>query len=767
MKKRIICLILTVVMLSLSLASCGFSFVEDDLSAYATFDKDGFAAAIKALSVEDGDFTADPETRAKKVIDKIYSALAGVATETDKTEGVIGAHDILFYCYYMTCEVDGKTVQLAPDNMKTAKALKVQLGSQFPSTLEESILDLVANYDFGDKDNDFINVSSGKVKVGDVAFITYTYKYDTTVDGVTKTISDTVSLQKVVLDENDPLHNKLLFKITEATEEGAEDKKDELNIGTTISDFDIEGGYTIAGEQVNEKITISKAKVEYVVKGEALSPIVDTTYTEEKEIKDIYGDVVKLKDVAITYYVYPVKYTAVDELTAENILSLIYGKNLTAAIFGNINFGPDFSAKTEDEQKEASKDFVVTENEKTISFADFTTSIVDAMKKYSDAKTTLDNEKTNLEKAQDTLATKKAEASKSDLTEDEKKEADKAVADAEAAVTKQQISVNTAQTEFDKAEKERDIKVATALTKDADFAKALIDLRIDAEAKKEALEAAEAARDAAKEIADKEDATEEQKAALTAAETKVTEAETAYNTAKASLDEKEAEYATKSEALQKTLTKGYEDLIYSDLQATYRTTVEQNVAKAVYELINSDKYVKITKIPEEVADDIFDQLYENYEYAFYSDERLESDTVTTRNPGFYNTYNGSLKKFIVGYAVPTDIGEKVENYDQAIEAMKKHAEKAVEPLLRMYVVAKAYDLVFTDDDLEEYKDNNKDYYTSGEYYYGVETVRNALQLNKLMNYFIDADEKTDETDKRFKWDEYKNVTVTEYKKAED
>ena len=776
MKKRIICLILTVVMLSLSLASCGFSFVDDDLSAYATFDKEGFEAAIKALSIEDGDFTTDPETREKKVLDKIYSTLADVATEKGKTEGVIGAHDILFYCYYMTAEKDGKTIQIAPDYMKTSKTEKVQLGIQFPTTLQTAILEQIAGYDFGDKDNDYKNVSTGNAAAGDVALISYTYTYDTTVDGTTKTISDSVTLQVVVLDEADKLHYNLMKKVTKAEKEGEEDKVEDLGIGKTANDFTIEGGYVINGETVNEKITISKGKIEYVVKGNALQPITETTYTEKKEMKDIYGNNVDLKDLPITYYVYPVNYTVVDEFNAVNVLDLVYGSNLTAEIFGNMLFGVDFSAKEADKQKELSKDYVITENEKTIEFADFATSIVDALKKYTDAKKTYETEKTNLEKAEDNVASAETEASKSDLTADEKTAAENALKSAKEALSKQQISLNTAKTELDKAEKDKDIKIVTAVTKDADFAKALVELRIASNEKKDALKAAEealeAAKDAledAKEAAEAEGATEADQTAYAEAQTKVTEAEAALTKAQSENDDatanlvpKEEEFNTKSDELNKKFVEGYENLIYSDLQETYRTTVEQNIAKKVYELI--EKYVTVNSVPEEVANDVFDQLYENYEYCFYADQRLESDTTTTSNPGFYKTYNASFKQFVVGYAVPTEIGKKVESYDEAVAAMQEYAEAAVKPILRMYVVAKAYDLVFTDDELDEYEDENKDIFVSGEYYYGEDAVRNALQLNKLMNYFIESEETEDG---KVKKDVYKNVVIAEYTKAED
>ena len=99
MNKRIICLILTVVMLALSLVGCGYSLQNDEnLDQYVEFDAKAFKDALKALRIDEGDFTADPETRRQKVEDAIYAALAKASTTatTKQTGGVIGEHDVLY-----------------------------------------------------------------------------------------------------------------------------------------------------------------------------------------------------------------------------------------------------------------------------------------------------------------------------------------------------------------------------------------------------------------------------------------------------------------------------------------------------------------------------------------------------------------------------------------------------------------------------------------------------------------------------------------------
>ena len=128
--KRIIAMILVVASLVLTLVSCGaFSYADEDLSAYASLnDKSKFEELIKNIKIEEGDFTADPETRAKKVLDAIYEVLADTVTET-KTEGTPDDRDLVYYCYYATADVDGETLVFFADKMKAASPSEIQLGA--------------------------------------------------------------------------------------------------------------------------------------------------------------------------------------------------------------------------------------------------------------------------------------------------------------------------------------------------------------------------------------------------------------------------------------------------------------------------------------------------------------------------------------------------------------------------------------------------------------------------------------------------------------
>ena len=77
MKKKILSLFLAVVMLSLALVGCGSFDYAEDSTQHATFKADDYLAALLAgtIEIDDGTFTADPETREQKVLDSIYNKI--------------------------------------------------------------------------------------------------------------------------------------------------------------------------------------------------------------------------------------------------------------------------------------------------------------------------------------------------------------------------------------------------------------------------------------------------------------------------------------------------------------------------------------------------------------------------------------------------------------------------------------------------------------------------------------------------------------------
>ena len=434
MKKRIISLILVVVMLAVSLVSCGYSFAKDNkILQHVTFDKAKLDKAIAAIKIADGDFTADHETRLQKIEDQINSALATASKDVEKKkEGVMGEDDVLYYCYYVTF-VDaktGKTVYLAPDYMKASKAVSLQNGN-FLTKLEKDILAKTSGFDFAGKTYSNTPKDGNRAQEGEIAFISYTYTYDTVIEKDGKqqvqTVNDKVALQMVTLDKNDPIHAALISEWVDKKDSDGEPVKDKdgntektlsgLLVGSEAKDIEIDT-YVIKGETVNpqtlvkaegsdeqtvqaSKVKISKAKIEFVATGEKFAEIKDVTYTEKKELKDIYQSQYDLKDVELTYHVYVTSYLPVIDLTAENIIKLVYGKNLSVSILAQILFGYDKINDEDITEEELEK--ILSEYNSKFDFAAASKEFDDAVKAFNDAKKALTDAESALAAAEKAL----------------------------------------------------------------------------------------------------------------------------------------------------------------------------------------------------------------------------------------------------------------------------------------------------------------------------------------------------------------------------
>ena len=109
MKKRIISFILVIVLSVLALASCAYSYQNDNMENYVDFNKTEFLKALKSLKIVDADFGTDEEGRKNIVDDDIITILAGKADTDNKiTVGTPSKNDKYYYCYYATFVNDKK-----------------------------------------------------------------------------------------------------------------------------------------------------------------------------------------------------------------------------------------------------------------------------------------------------------------------------------------------------------------------------------------------------------------------------------------------------------------------------------------------------------------------------------------------------------------------------------------------------------------------------------------------------------------------------------
>ena len=309
---------------------------------------------------------------------------------------------------------------------------------------------------------------------------------------------------------------------------------------------------------------------------------------------------------------------------------------------------------------------------------------------------------------------------------------------------------------------EKDVTLAALIENIAKLQKEVTEAEEALEDKEEDVTEATEARDKAKDAVDKagEAATDAQKDSLTKAETNLTNATKARDDAKALRDgkvaDKDAKIATllgitvDGVATSDKLIKGYKITTYNYLQDAYNNEIKMNLATEIYFFLT--KNIAVTGTPEDAVKMTYDQMIENYEYEFYKEDYDSSKKISN-----YKQYKGSFKKFLVA-AVTSDI-KSVKTYDEAVAAIKEKAAEYVKPIVQIYVAAKAYDVVVSDKEFKDYKKNPDNNYSYNEYSYGENSVLYAYQFDKLMNLFLEYEEKTAEADANG----YEVVTF-EYKK---
>lgn len=740
MKKRIVGLLLVVVMLVLSLASCGYNYSKDDLSQYGSFDKAGFEAAIKALSIEDGDFTEDATTRANKVYDAILKEYATKAGTTDKkTEGKVSETDVLYYCYYITATIgEGENAKehtfvtdFLASSAGTISEKNTQLGLKDAKDIAAKVIEAAgAIEDFKIEDYAYEKITSddadtaedeSKAKEGQIAYISYKAEY-TKADG--KVEPTVVTMARVKLDKANPVHKALLES----------DKK----IGETLADFDLE-------EEGKGKVKYSGAKINWVEKGTELTTYTEKTYTGETEVKktDVYGEPVKLNDVELTYHIFPISFIDVEEFNATTLINTLFGSGISYTTVCQVLFGYDVIEKSSDDINKLAEEYKFTEGEKSIDLETFVSSLANLLKTF----------------------------------ETEKKDQKTANTEKDAAFTSFEKAVNG-------------IEKATAAEKTAliDAAKALGTANIAvAEAgdkatqeQKDALTAAQTAFDTAKTAAFVNATSEESgkvttaASALTVAENALAEANKNYKIADDAKNEKVTAFLAAKEGMAAKLENGYRGYIYEKLEAEYNTKVKMNLATEVYALL--EKYVTIKNdngsdiLPEKAVDEAYDQLMENYEYAFYNNSTLENDkdeegNASNKDESYYSLFKGSFKNFIIKCVVPNEYKKTVNTYAEAKEVIRNEgAKNMVKPVLRIYIACEAYGLVL-DDKAFEARTEEDDDYLYNEAYYGENTVRNTYQFDDLMNHILanenaETDLEASYANAKFTKVNYKNVVYT-------
>ena len=303
--KRIIALLLVIVSFTLLLTGCAFNYAKKS-SQYVTVNKSEFESSLKNLN-----YTAPQAIGDADVQDKILATLATAAGSTALTEGVIEAPDKVTYVYYA---VNGEGAQLFTSHMAKSSGVSFQLGLSDTTGLNDAIeAQLTANaYDLTDNAYD-VKTTGELNRDGDVLVsISYTMTKETETEEGEKSQTVTTVSNAIVTLTPDPENQDLT---------GLYRKLLEANVNTTVHDEEKTNVYTdptVAG------LSFKDAKINYqILKGTPIT-VSYTPYTSDYTAKDAYGKDVQLKDVPLTYYVYPVSRVDVKTFDVDSLLTVIY-----------------------------------------------------------------------------------------------------------------------------------------------------------------------------------------------------------------------------------------------------------------------------------------------------------------------------------------------------------------------------------------------------------------------------------------------------------
>lgn len=417
MKKRILSLLLVVVMLTLTLASCGYSYAKDDMSKYTKVDFDAFKKALMGqvagdeIKIVDSDYTTNSETNAAKTLEKIFKDF-GTLVDADKkvTEGAVALYDVLYYAYYITASFDvkegeetvTKDVILHSSFMKEASATSVQLGTTPTAALSASKAlmteELAAAITEAIKDKDIKD---------------FIYSTNATADALVKTEMEVYV--SYTSEKGDKKTTVTYEKITLGTDDFSQKIVSECQKVGKKANFELGEG--------DDKVSYKNVVVECIINDDdhKLGEFKITDYDDSVSLNDVYGTSYELKNAkdGITVHVFPVYFLETPEFNAENILDLVYGSGLTADSF---ELFKDESYKTADGKKLAD---LITELATLCKDRDTAeTKLTEAEKAYDEAKKAVDKAGENATALQNEkleTATKNKTDAETKLDEAEKK----------------------------------------------------------------------------------------------------------------------------------------------------------------------------------------------------------------------------------------------------------------------------------------------------------------------------------------------------------
>ncbi len=638
MKKRIIAALLVLVMTVLALASCGFDLAQEDLTSYTDgkFDIKAFMTALKNIEIEDGEYTTNADTN-KLIIDSdIYNGIAS---------GVI-------------------------TNIGTA----------------------------GTDDNKDGKLEDGKIGATDVVYycyyITYTdkdgvehqFKRDQMDEAAIKASSTSAS-HVINLGKYTP-KDKFATALAEALKATAEFKtyssnNTKVNVKKTDT---IAISYTLKVTE-GDKVTTNKASYEFVDLSDAnneLAVKLASYIGKDGTVFKVGDDKVKFpvdnysNDNKTTTNSFVLESDGVKKEYSDIAVKFVVDKNCEPiklsfkleSSLGKLEFDELHNTGAEVTSATLDKDTEVVYNIFPVYRVEVPESGAAAIIEHVYA--------SKLESLLKTPASSFAYGSTVNkalnevLQSEDFKNADKDMTAKELVEALVRIY---------KSDYSRNANLK-ALSEKASKANEELDKAIAAE--KEAKTAWEKATEAADKETKKK-AYDDAKAVTAAKQTETDKAEDALENAKkyaikdmiSMIVAAKKDDTTLADEMIKVLT---EELEHSRKEA-YDKDIQDKIKKEVYKLV--DESVKVTSYPEKLVDEFYDHIYDSYEYTFYNGNYTASGSSTSTQSN-YSYYKGDFDAFLMAQT-------KAKDKDGIKDAITKEAQNYIEPLIKVYVVAKALD----------------------------------------------------------------------------
>ena len=263
------------------------------------------------------------------------------------------------------------------------------------------------------------------------------------------------------------------------------------------------------------------------------------------------------------------------------------------------------------------------------------------------------------------------------------------------------------------------------------------------------------------------DASTEEKEAHASAQTAMTEAETAMENAEKAVDDQIAILVacTKGETTaEETIKAQYVDYRYESLETSYKNTMKQNVAKAIYAAALANMEWKMDGespvLPKKALKNAYNSIMDSYEYEYYEGTTSQESEETGESVSVPNyTLYESLEAFL-----RTKLGLAEDASKDDIKAsVNAEAEAAVKDTVIVFLLKQEVEAIYsteldvTKDDITEFEQSIN--YILLQYYSGATEVKDeyykpALQLDKVINFLVEIDEEAVAADKRVT---FKNV----------